>query len=78
MAKSIEALRRDGIQPGLEGLVDEADKLLSEAASEALSEKVGAIRPDEVPAPAPAAPATDNMDVDTAGRRDARSCTCSR
>ena len=74
----MKALQVDGIPPELEGKVDEADKLLSEAASEALSEKVGAIRPDEVPAPAPAAPATDNMDVDTAGRRDARSCTCSR
>ena len=49
----------DGIPPGFEGLVDEADKLLHEAASEALSVKVGARTPDELPAPAPAPSAPD-------------------
>jgi hypothetical protein len=38
--------------------------LLCEVAAEVLSAKAGARTPDEVPAPAPAAPATDNMDVD--------------
>ena len=64
MAKSIEALRRDGIRPGREGLVDDAVEFLSEAAADVLSELAGAIRPDEAPAPAPAAPAPDSMDVD--------------
>ena len=64
MAKSIEALRRDGIRPGREGLVDDAVELLSEVATDVLSELAGAIRPDEAPAPAPAAPAPDSMDVD--------------
>ena len=63
MATSIEALRRDGIQPGLEGLVDDAVKFLSEAAEDVLSVQAGAIRP-EMPAPAPAPPAPDCMDVD--------------
>ena len=43
----MKALQVDGIPPDLEGKVDEADKLLSEAASEALSVKVGAIRPED-------------------------------
>ena len=64
MAMSKEALELDGIPPGFEGKVDEADKLLSEAASEALSVLAGAIRPEEVPAPAPAPPAPDSMDVE--------------
>ena len=59
MAKSIEALQRDGIPPGCEGLADDAVELLSEAAADVLSERAGAIRPDEVPAPAPAPPAPD-------------------
>ena len=60
----MKALQVDGIPPELEGKVDEADKLLSEAASEALSVLAGAIRPEEVPAPAPAPPAPDSMDVE--------------
>ena len=60
----MKALQVDGIPPKLEGKVDEADKLLSEAASEALSVKVGARTPDELPAPAPAPSAPDSMDVE--------------
>ena len=41
--------------------------MLSEAASEALSVKVGAIRPEEVLAPAPASPAPDEAAMPVAG-----------
>ena len=64
MATSIETLRRDGIPPGREGLADDAVELLSKVAADVLSERAGAIRPDEVPAPAPAPPAPDSMDVE--------------
>ena len=67
MATSKEALELDGIPPGREGLVDDAVELLSEAASEALSVKVGAIRPEEVLAPAPASPAPDEAAMPVAG-----------
>ena len=63
MATSIEALRRDGIQPGREGLVDDAVELLSEAAADVLSVKAGAKTPDELPVP-PAPPAPNSMDLD--------------
>ena len=60
---SKEALELDGIPPGFEGKVDEADKLLHEVAAEVLSAKAGARTPDELPVP-PAPPAPNSMDLD--------------
>ena len=64
MAASIETLRRDGCRIGDELIIDAAAESLRQAATRVLSVEVGAITPDELPAPAPAPSAPDNMDVE--------------
>ena len=64
MATSIETLRRDGCQIGDELIIDAAAESLRQATARVLSAKAGARTPDELPAPAPAPSAPDNMDVD--------------
>ena len=61
---SIETLRRDGCRIGDELIIDAAAESLRQAATRVLSVEVGAITPDELPAPAPAPSAPDNMDVE--------------